>query len=93
MALFKSAEEKEQIKEEKTVQMLRKYGLEHLSDPRDVESVKKIVSELTGTGLLEAGIALGGGNEKDILRTQMQYERAIVEQNFIIIRLLDRLTK
>ena len=93
MALFKSAEEKEQIKEEKTVQMLRKYGLENLSDPRDVESVKKIVSELTGTGLMEAGIALGGGNEKDILRTQMQYERAIVEQNFIIIRLLDRMTK
>lgn len=93
MALFKSAEEKEQIKEEKTVQMLRKYGLEHLSDPRDVESVKKIVSELTGTGLLEAGIVLGGGNEKDILKTQMLYERAIVEQNFIIIRLLDRLTK
>lgn len=93
MALFKSAEEKEQIKEEKTVQMLRKYGLEHLSDPRDVESVKKIVSELTGTGLMETGIVLGGGNEKDILKTQMFYERAIVEQNFIIIRLLDRLTK
>ena len=93
MALFKSAEEKEQIKEEKTVQMLRKYGLENLSDPRDVESVKKIVSELTGTGLMEAGIALGGGNEKDILKTQMLYERAIVEQNFIIIRLLDRMTK
>lgn len=93
MGLFKSAEEKAEIAERKTNEMLAKYGLENLSDPKDVESVRKIVSELTGTGLMEAGVLLGGGSEKDISRVQMVYQRAIVEQNFMIIRLLDKLTR
>lgn len=93
MGLFKSAEEKAEIAERKTNEMLAKYGLENLSDPKDVESVRKIVSELTGTGLMETGIALGGGSEKDIAKVQMLYQRAIVEQNFMIIRLLDKLAR
>ena len=93
MGLFKSAEEKAEIAERKTNEMLAKYGLENLSDPKDVESVRKIVSELTGTGLMEAGVLLGGGSEKDISRVQMVFQRAIVEQNFMIIRLLDKLTR
>lgn len=92
MALF-NKESKEAKQEEKTQKLLQKYGLEDLADPRDVESVRQIATELTGTGLMELGVALGGGNEKDILKTQMAYERAIVEQNFIIIRLLDKLAK
>lgn len=92
MALFKSAEEKEAKKEEKTRKILAKYGLEDLSDPRDIESVKNIVNELFGTKLMEFG-ATFGGNERDFLELQTYYERAIVEQNFIIIRLLDKLNK
>ena len=92
MALF-NKESKEAKQEEKTQKLLQKYGLEDLADPRDVESVRQIATELTGTGLMELGMALGGGSEKDFLKTQMQYERAIVEQNFIIIRLLDKLAK
>lgn len=93
MALFgnkdkETAEEKEARKQRA---MLEKYGLHTLSDPEDVESVKKIISELLGTGLMEAGIKLGGGNEKDILKTQLYYQRTLVEQNFIMIRQLDRI--
>ena len=93
MALFKSAEEKAAIAAEKEQKALKKYGLESLTDPQDIESVKTIVSELLGTGIGELGIALGGGSEKDIARIQMYYQRAILEQNFIIIRQLDRLLK
>lgn len=91
MGLFKSADEKEMERLAKEQKALEKYNLTTLTDPADIESVKKIVEELTGTGLMELGITLGGGSEKDLLKIQMYYLRAIMEQNFIIIRLLDKL--
>ena len=51
------------------------------------------MNELAGTGLMEVGLALGGGSERDIQKNQMYYQRAMIEQNFIIIRQLDRITK
>lgn len=93
MALFgNNKETKEEKAARKERELLEKYGLENLTDPQDIESVKKIVSELAGTGLMEAGITLGGGNEKDILKTQLYYQRSILEQNFILIRQLDRIS-
>lgn len=93
MALFgNNKETKEEKSARKERELLEKYGLENLTDPQDIESVKKIVSELAGTGLMEAGITLGGGNEKDILKTQLYYQRTILEQNFILIRQLDRIS-
>lgn len=93
----KTKEEKEAEKaakqEAKIQNMLARYGLQGLSDPDDINSVRNIVSELSGTGLMELGAALGGGSERDLQKVQMYYLRAIVEQNFIIIRQLDRLTK
>ena len=95
MALFGNGtkETKEEKQARKTQEALDKYGLTALSHPEDVESVKTIVTELAGTGLMEFGVALGGGSEKDLLRIQMQYQRAMVEQNFIMIRQLDRIAK
>ena len=93
MGLFKSADQKEAERQEKERRVLEKYNLTALTDPDDIESVRKIVSELTGTGLMEMGATLGGGSEKDFLKLQMYYLRAIVEQNCIIIRQLDRLIK
>lgn len=90
MAFFKSADQKQAEKEQKELEMLEKYGLENLTNPADVNSVRKIISELTGTGLMEFGNMLAP-NEKDMLRVQMQYQRAIVEQNFLLIRLLSEL--
>lgn len=93
MALFKSAEEKAAKAAEKEQKLLKKYNLTALSDPEDIESVRKIVSELVGTGLIEFGATLGGGNDRDLQKLQVYYQRAIVEQNFIIIRQLDKIAK
>lgn len=90
MALF-SKEDKAEKQARKEQEMLDKYGLGSLKDPNDIASVKNIVSELVGMGVMETGIAFGGGSEKDIAKVQMHYQRAILEQNFIIIRLLDKL--
>ena len=70
---------------------LERYGLQELSDPQDVASVRKIAQELTGTGLMETGMALSMGSAAD--QVKVSYLRALVEQNFIIIRQLDRITK
>jgi hypothetical protein len=93
MALFGSEDkqEKKRLKEEQQVaDLLNKYGLSNLKDPEDIQSVRKIVSELAGTGLMEFGLMLGG-NEKEYLKLVAQYNRALLEQNFIIIRQLDKI--
>ncbi len=91
MGLFNGGETKEEKQARKQQEMLAKYGLQNLTDPTDISSVKKIVEELVGTGMMEFGIKLGGGSEKDIAQTQLYYQRAILEQNFIMIRQLDKI--
>lgn len=93
MALFKSNEQKEAEKQQKVEEMMKKYGLEDLSDPRDIESVRKIVSDLAGSGLSQLGALLTGDDVKVNVRILVQYQQAILEQNFMLIRLLDRLSK
>lgn len=102
MALFgESREEKKTRKQaeaeakqaEKDLAALRKFGLENLQYPEDIASVKNIMTELLGTGMMELGITLGAGNDRDIQKNMMYYQRAMIEQNFIIIRQLDRITK
>lgn len=89
MGLFASADEKEAKKEEKLNKMMAKYGLENLS-PEYRDKVKDINLELVGTGLMEAGMKLSmGAKTEDQL--QVQYLKTILEQNWIIIRLLDDL--
>ena len=92
MALFKEKESKEEKAERKELEMMEKYGLDELTDPRDRESVKKIVSELVGgTGLRETGMKLAMANAGDQLK--VSYLRATMEQNFIIIRQLEKISK
>lgn len=69
-----------------------KFGLTDLQDPKDVISVRRIMTDLAGTGMMESGYSLAatsGGAE----RMQAYYQRAMLEQNWIIIRQLDRLNK
>lgn len=87
MALFNNAN-KEDRKAAKTEALLEKYGLQELSDPRDAESVRAIASSLLGNKLIELGTALSGGGED---AAKLSYLSAIVEQNWIIIRQLDKL--
>lgn len=91
MGFFASADEKEAKKEEKLNKMMAKYGLENLS-PEYRDKVKDINLELVGTGLMEAGMKLSmAAKTEDQL--QVQYLKTILEQNWIIIRLLDDLNK
>ena len=91
MAFFKSADDKAQEAQDKEQAMLAKYGLENLGDPQDAASVRKIVAELAGSGLMEAGLKLGMAKAE--VQLPISYQRAMVEQNFIIIRQLDKLAK
>ncbi|MDD6788822.1 MAG: hypothetical protein PUE04_01805 [Lachnospira sp.] len=92
-----SKEDKEAKREEKRRAAIQKtletYRLTSLTDPDDIASVADIVSDLYGTGGMQLGVTLGGGNDRDLQKIQMYYQRAIIEQNFIIIRQLDRLNK
>lgn len=87
MALFNS-ENKEDKKARKTEELLDKYGLQELSDPRDLSDVREIANALFGNKLIEVGAALSGAGPDAV---KMSYLRAIVEQNWIIIRQLDKL--
>ena len=87
MALFGNNDEK---KEEKAQALLAKYGLQELSDPRDLQAVKNIATNLMGNKLIELG-AVFQGNGADAAK--MSYLNAIMEQNFIMIRQLDRIAK
>lgn len=77
-------------KEEKAQALLNKYGLQDLTDPRDIQAVKNIALNLMGNKLIELGTALSGSGADS---AKLSYLNAIMEQNFIIIRQLDRLNK
>lgn len=91
MALFKSAEDKAQEQAAKEQKLLDKYGLGNLSNAEDLASVRKIALELMGSGLGETGLKLSMA--KPEITIPISYQRAIMEQNFIIIRQLDRIAK
>ena len=89
MGLFGNNEDKEAKKEAKLDAMMTKYGLENLS-PEYRSKVKDINLELIGTGLMETGMKLSM-NAKVEDQLQVQYLRTIMEQNWMIIRLLDEI--
>lgn len=92
MALFGNKEDKEAKQQEKMYQMLSKYGLQSLTDPQDIQSVQNIVTELAGSNLMEFG-NLFAPDQKAANQLMIQYQRTIVEQNFIIIRQLDKISQ
>lgn len=87
MGLFGNNEEKQ---EQKAQALLARYGLQDLSDPRDLQAVKNIATDLAGNKLIEFGTLLQGNS---VDSTKMSYLNAIMEQNFIMIRQLDRIAK
>ena len=89
MALF-NKESKEDKAMSKVYGLMERYGLEDMNDVRDIETVKEIALELAGNKLIEFGTALSGKPE-DVAK--ISYLRAIIEQNWIIIRQLDRISK
>ena len=87
MGLFGNGEDK---KEQKIQALMQKYGLENLSDPRDKQAVQNIAITLAGNKFIEVGTFLQG-NSTDAAK--MSYLNAIMEQNFIMIRQLDKIAK
>lgn len=87
MALF-NKEDKAAKQAEKAAAILQKYGLENVQDPKTIEALQNISLGLAGTSFIEAGTLLAGKAE-DVAK--LSFLRAIVEQNFIIIRQLDKL--
>lgn len=88
--MFGNKEEKQAKKMAKDEALLEKYGLTNI-DPMDAESVRKILSDLAGNGLIKTGMALSFANAAE--QAKVTYLSALVEQNWIIIRQLDRLNK
>lgn len=87
MALFGNSEER---KSAKVDELLRRYGLQELSDDRDYDSVVHIAQNLMGNKLIEFGTVLQGNG---VDAAKLSYLNAIMEQNFIMIRQLDRISR
>ena len=89
MALFGAKETKEDKAARKAQAVMDKYGLSEI-EPKDLESVRTITNSLMGNSLIELA-NIFNGNSVD--SAKMSFLRALVEQNWIIIRQLDRLNK
>lgn len=86
MAFFKNKEEKEIKKQEKLDELMKRYNLEDLS-PKDKESVKLISMGLAGTGLIH----LTSSKAEDVAKLSLL--EALVDQNWIIIKLLNEINE
>ena len=89
MALF-NKETKEEKQSRKLQELMDKYGLENVSDPMTAKALQDIATTMTSSNFMTVGAALTGKAE-DVAKISCL--RAIIEQNFIIIRQLDKLTK
>lgn len=91
MAIFgKDKESKEEKEARKVTELLEKYGLENISD-KDIESIRRILNELAGTQLMKTGSLLSGMKTEEQIK--VNYLSALFEQNWIMIRQLDRIAK
>ena len=88
--MFGNKESKQEKQDAKLQELMDKYGLSDVS-PEYADAVKKIAAELAGTGMMETGMRLSMAKAEDAL--PVYYLRAIMEQNFLIIRQLDVLLK
>lgn len=88
MGLFNN-ETKEEKQARKTQETLAKYELNNLSTDY-AKAVKNISLALAGNDLIELGSTMGMKPAENLTTS---YLKAIVEQNFIIIRQLDEISK
>lgn len=90
----KSKDEKQQqyveAQQKQIEKFKEKYHIEDLN-PNDLDTVRQIASDLYGNGFMKAGMALSFSNAAD--QAKVTYLSALVEQNWIIMNQLTRLTK
>lgn len=89
MGLFNGKEKKEDKKNAKMLEIAAKYNLSDIN-PKDFEAIKNINYELMGTGLMEFGTLLTGKSEDNV---KIAYLNTLIQQNWIIIRQLDEISK
>ena len=78
----------EERREQMTQAMMMQYGLDDLSDPIDKQSIQNIADDLYEHGMIDLASRFHG---KGTDAAQLSYLNAIMQQNFIIIRLLDKI--
>ena len=88
MALF-GGPSKEEKQAQELEKFMQRYHLDDL-DPRDLETVRSIASDLAGNGMLKLGISLSGKPEDTAKITNLS---ALVQQNWLIINQLARISK
>lgn len=76
---------------DKAQEKMDSYGLSDLSS-KDKDSVRSIIQHLAGSGLMDVGSMLSFSAKTED-RLQIAYLQSIFEQNWIIIRQLDRIAK
>ena len=90
MGLFNTNNEtKEEKQKRKMQETLNKYELNNL-DPKYANAVNNISLALAGNNLIELGSTLGMTSAENLTTS---YLKAFVEQNFIMIRQLDEISK
>ena len=91
MAIFGTKDEKQARQYNKAMAHMRKHRLDSLG-PEYAEDCMSIFNELAGIDLMEGGVKMTiGANAAD--KVNMSFLHAIMEQNWIIIKQLDRISK
>ncbi|QRG68623.1 hypothetical protein [Brevibacillus choshinensis] len=89
--MFFGKKETPEDKREKEVQkFLKENSLDEVSE-NDLQILRRISSDLAGLNLLKAGLALSFAKAEE--QAKVAYLSALVDQNWIIIRKLDEISK
>lgn len=95
MGLFKSSEEKELERQQKDTEklenFLKYYGLEDLNND-DKDNLLNLAKASDGDAFFHLGTMLSA-SETDYLSHMDHQNSVIIDQNFLIIKQLDRLNK
>ena len=89
MGIFCNKESKEDKKMAKLQEIADKYNLGDVN-PKDFKAIKNINYELMGTGLMQFGTLLTGKAEDNV---KIAYLNTLIQQNWVIIRQLDEISK
>lgn len=90
LAMYTPSERKKEEKIPKSEKVLQQFGLSGL-DEIDADSVRWVSGELTGNGLLEFSSLLSGAKSSELIMNSCL--RALVEQNWILLRQLNKMNR
>lgn len=90
MGLFASKGEKQEKQNDKLRAKLQKHGLENI-DAEYLQDCVDIYTNLMGVGMIEFGSTLSGMKSEEKVKTA--YLHAIMDQNWIMIKQLDKISK